>query len=299
MHRTRFEYLRAHDGLRLRYGYWRSDRPESRGTVVVLGGRTEFIEKYLETIHDLLHQGFDAVSMDWRGQGLSGRLLVDRTKGYVKTYDDYVSDLEHFVEKKVAKTCRRPLIVLAHSMGVNIAWQLLHRSPRIFDKAVMMAPMVDIRTHPIPKEFARWWSKLFTKMGMGTAAIPSFKRNDSFRQSFEKNWLTHDPVRFHHIQKMLKKNSQLFVGAITFGWLAATFDAVDRLGESGFFNHTILPQLIVLAGQDRVVSNDAVHSVVDAMPSCRVLTVAGARHEILQEQDVLRDQFWQAFKKFL
>lgn len=299
MHRECFEYLHTHDGLRLRYGYWRSGCAKGRGTVVVLGGRSEFIEKYLETIHDLLHRGFDAVSMDWRGQGLSERLLVDGTKGYVKTYDDYVSDLEGLLEQKIVEKCRRPVIVMAHSMGANIVWQLLHRSPRLFDKAVMMAPMVDIQTHPIPKRLARLWGRLFVRMGLETAVIPSFKRNDSFRLPFEKNWLTHDSVRFHRIRNILEKNSHLAVAAITFGWLAATFDAIDRLSEPGFFNNIITPQLIVVAGQDRVVSNDAVRSVANQIPSCRMVTLSGAHHEILQERNVYREQFWQAFEQFL
>jgi lysophospholipase len=163
----------------------------------------------------------------------------------------------------------------------------------------MMAPMVDIQTYPVSKSFARWWSRTFVRMGMGTAVIPSFKRNDSFRLPFEKNWLTHDPARFHRIQKMLEKNSQLSVAAVTFGWLAATFEAIDRLREPGFFSNIIIPQLIVVAGQDRVVSIDAARHAASHMPSCQVVTVDGAHHEILQEQDLLRDRFWQAFDQFL
>lgn len=252
----------------------------------------------METIHDLLHRGFDAVSMDWRGQGLSERLLADATRGYVKTYDDYVSDLDRLMERIVAPMCRRPIIVMAHSMGANIAWQMLHRSPRRFDKAVMTAPMVDIQTQPIPKDFARWWSRLVAKMGMGAAVIPAFKRNDSYRRPFENNWLTHDPVRFHHTRRILEKNSRLSATAITFGWLAATFDAIDRMAEPGFFKNIMTPQLIVVAGEDRVVSNVAVRNVARRMPSCRMVFVEGAHHEILQERDGLRDQFWQAFDGF-
>lgn len=299
MYPTRFDYLRTRDGLQLRYGYWRSDCGDGRGTVVVLGGRSEFLEKYLETIHDLLHRGFDAVSMDWRGQGLSERLIEESSRGYIETYDDYVMDLDHLVGKIAAENCRRPIIVMAHSMGANIVWQLLHRSPRLFDKAVMLAPMVDIQTHPVPKAFARWWSQSFVRLGMGTAVIPSFKRNDSFRLPFEKNWLTHDPVRFHRTQDMLEKNSQLSVAAVTFGWLSATFDAIDQLREPGFFDNIMIPQLIVVAGQDRVVCNIAVRDAANKIPSCRVMTVEGAHHEILQEQDALRDRFWQAFDQFL
>ena len=46
-----------------------------RGTVVVLGGRAEFIEKYFEVIGELLARDFAVAALDWRGQGGSARRL--------------------------------------------------------------------------------------------------------------------------------------------------------------------------------------------------------------------------------
>ena len=80
--------LRAADGVQLRAAYW---RPEGapRGTVALLQGRAEFIEKYYEVIGEILARGFAVATFVWRGQGMSQRLLGDRAKGHVRRAVDY------------------------------------------------------------------------------------------------------------------------------------------------------------------------------------------------------------------
>ena len=73
--------LRTRDDIGIRYGVWSGCQSELRGTVLLLNGRKEYLEKYHETICDLNDRGFAVVSFDWRGQGLSDRLLPDRNKG--------------------------------------------------------------------------------------------------------------------------------------------------------------------------------------------------------------------------
>jgi len=45
-----FGMLTTGDNFSLRYGIWRSDKAASQGTVILLSGRTEFMEKYAEII---------------------------------------------------------------------------------------------------------------------------------------------------------------------------------------------------------------------------------------------------------
>ena len=135
-------------------------------------------------------------------------------------------------------------------------------------------------------------------MGMGEANIPTLQRHDTYHRSFRSNWLTHDSVRFNHVRNLLKQNSQLAVSTITFGWLAATYAAIDRVHQPGFLKSIATPMLLVVAGQDRVVSNSAVRYIDRLLPSARIVTIGGAYHEILQEQDLLRDQFWKEFDQF-
>ncbi len=49
----------------------------ARGTCILLNGQTEFIEKYFEVIDELRGRGFAVATMDWRGQGGSGRMTQD------------------------------------------------------------------------------------------------------------------------------------------------------------------------------------------------------------------------------
>ena len=70
----------------------------AKGTVVVLNGRTEFVERYFETFNDLTKRGFAVASFDWRGQGGSQRLLKNPMRGYVNSFADYDKDLSAIME---------------------------------------------------------------------------------------------------------------------------------------------------------------------------------------------------------
>ncbi|MBV9078141.1 MAG: alpha/beta hydrolase, partial [Methylobacteriaceae bacterium] len=81
------------DAIRLRVASWHPAGP-ARGTVLLMQGRAEFIEKYFEVAGELLERGFAVVTFDWRGQGGSGRSLSDRQKGHVVRFADFRQDVE-------------------------------------------------------------------------------------------------------------------------------------------------------------------------------------------------------------
>ncbi len=299
MQTTTYEFLHTFDGLRIRSGFWKTNHHRCCGTVVLLGGRAEFMEKYAETIDDLTGRGYDVFSLDWRGQGHSDRLLYNATKGYVESYDHYIRDLKHFFDTIVLNRCTRPLMVMAHSMGASIVLHFLNRFSHVVDRGILMSPMVGVRTKPFPHAVAKWCSRLLVLLGKGEAAIPSFQRNDSFFRPFHQNWLTGDPDRFKRTQQLLKHNPGLSVDAVTFRWLWETFDALDQIRRPGFCESISTPLLLVAAGRDKVVSNEAINRLAEKLPSGRMITLPGARHEILQEQDEVRDQFWRAFDLFV
>src|SRR5438105_11808283 len=107
------------DGISLRYARW-DGQARAKGTVCLLQGRTEFIEKYFEVVRDLRGRGFAVVTFDWRGQGLSERALADREKGHVESFGQYDLDLETVIGQIVLPNCSPPFIGLAHSMGVAV-----------------------------------------------------------------------------------------------------------------------------------------------------------------------------------
>src|SRR5262249_22238001 len=111
--------LKTRDGVTLRFARW-GPPPGRKGTVCLFQGRAEFIEKYFETVRDLRARGFAVATLDWRGQGLSDRALRNPRKGYVRSFNDYGTDLETFINEVVLPDCPPPLFALAHSMGASV-----------------------------------------------------------------------------------------------------------------------------------------------------------------------------------
>ena len=74
-------WVHAEDGVRLRLGYWPLEG--AKGTVLIMPGRTEYVEKYGRVARELAARGYAAVALDWRGQGLADRLGRVPSVGHV------------------------------------------------------------------------------------------------------------------------------------------------------------------------------------------------------------------------
>ena len=131
--------IKTPDGVTLRFA--RFAPPAGRkGTVVVLQGRAEYIEKYFETVRDLRARGFAVATFDWRGQGLSDRALSDRHKGYVRNFSEYATDLDAIMEQVVLPDCPPPIFALGHSMGAAIGIRACHeRQPLVRSRGAVGA----------------------------------------------------------------------------------------------------------------------------------------------------------------
>lgn len=291
-----YNFITTYDNQQIRYGVWYSYNDKKRGSVILLNGRKEFMEKYAETIRELNQRGFDVYSLDWRGQGLSSRILANRHKGFIKTYDNYLNDLDRFVSKIVRPEATIPLIILSHSMGGHIALRFMHEHPELVDKAVLVSPMIDILTSPLPGWLVRVIAWGAIKAGLDHSYI--IGSGDYTVEKFKDNRLTSDPARFRDEHKAIVENPGLALGGPTYGWLSATFESIDILTEPDFAKKISTPILIASAGCDRVVSIKAQKTICSLLPNCRFVEITGARHEIFKETDALRSIFWDAFDRF-
>ncbi len=304
--RTSVRYIgemKTGDRCVLRYGFWPSRREKVSGSVVLLSGRTEFMEKYEETIGDLLERGFGVYSFDWRGQGLSTRMLPGRRcryRGYIDGYDVYFQDLHQFMEEIVLPGAYKPLICMGHSMGGHIALHYLRDHPGCFDQAVLLSPMVDIMAPPVPIPFIRFLTRWAIRRGCGH--LYAFGEKDYCsrnRTTFRRNVVTTDCRRYLAETEAVSLNPDLGLGGVTYGWLQASFDAIDRLHSDGFAETIRTPVLMVTAGDDRVVPVAAQQAYAAALPDCQFKLIPNAYHEILMEKDVIRNRFWSFFDAFV
>ncbi len=291
--------FQTHDGVKIRYKTYTCQPDACKGTVVLLGGRTEFIEKYWETVDDLLKRNFDVFTFDWRGQGLSDRMLLNRHKGYVESYDDYLKDLADFMVTYVMPRAKRPIIILAHSMGAHITLRYLHDYPESVDRAILTSPLIDIAGPKLFSQLLKLMVRFITALGFKTSYATRAMDFDPSKKHFQGNRLTRDRRRFQDTITKITENPALAVGGVTFGWLAAMFTSIELILTENYCQQIKTPILIISAGSDNIVSNRSQQVVCRRMEKCRLITISGALHEILIESDTIRKQIWAHFDDFV
>jgi lysophospholipase len=291
-------FFTTRDGKKIRFGLFAAVARPIKGTVVVLNGRNECIEKYFETIRNLADRGFGVATLDWRGQGASDRLIRNPQRGYVRSFFDYTSDLEQFFEDIVLPDCRGPYYILAHSAGAVIA---LLAAPSMVNRGrrmVLIAPFFTAPDLPVSITTLRRVCSLFCFLGLGRL-YAAWGARPKQAKPFAINKLTTDPARYRRNSLIYETYSQLALGGPTIRWLKAAARASEIVSDPGFMARIQIPLLMIAAGADQVVSTRAVEAYARRLRLGSLLMIDGARHEILQEADLYREQFLAAFDAFI
>ena len=295
-----FHFREVAPNVNIRVGHWRTDG-QSRGAILLAGGRSEFIEKYVEVIERLLARGLDVVSFDWRCQGLSTRTLPNRSKHHLDTFDSMVKDLGVIIEKELlANTCK-PYFFLAHSMGGHVFLRYLAESPsNPFSAGMLSAPMIDILYGPFPRGLGRAIASAACAFGGGKRyALMQGDYGPRNRSRLVQRTLTSDTERFAREHALIDANPDLALGGVTNGWLVAAANSIDVLRRPDTAAAIKTPVLIAQAECDQIVDNRAQTRFAEGMPNGQLLVVEGAQHEILMERDDIQAPFWSAFDAFL
>jgi lysophospholipase len=289
--------LKTKDGVNLRFARWHPP-PGRKGTVVLMQGRAEFIEKYFETVRDLRARGFAVAMIDWRGQGMSDRALSDPHKGHIGDFSEYELDMDAFMNEIVLPDCPPPLFAVAHSMGGGVMLRLAHKGVRWFDRVVLSAPMIELGGIR-GSSFSKMSAKALRAVGMGSAYIPGGGSTPVAAGTFIGNRATSDPVRHARTKAVLEVEPALGIGSPSVSWLNAAYRTIDDFDAPNFTAKIRQPLMLIAAGRDEIASTAAIEDFAVRLRAGSHLIVAGAKHELMMEQDRYRVQFWAAFDAFV
>ncbi len=290
----------GYDGEPLRYAVWQETRGPRRGTVCVFTGRTEFIEKYFETVADLRRRGFAVAMMDWRGQGGSVRPVKDPRKGHIDDFAEYDKDLVRFMRDIVLPDCPPPYAALAHSMGGHIVLRNISAPGSWFDRAVLVAPMLSISPVLLrfPRPLIRGYVEGASRLGLSRNYVQGGSSDTETNLDFADNHLTSDRERFERNKLIGRAAPQLLLGSPTIGWLRAALASMGRLSHPDFPSRVMIPALVFGAGEDQIVETSAVERLGERLKAGTYILLPDARHEILQENDDVRGRFWATFDAY-
>jgi lysophospholipase len=292
-------FITAKSGHRLRVGIFDStDSTVAQDVCVLLNGQTEFIEKYFEVIDELRARGFSVVTLDWRGQGGSERLLPDSLKAHVNAFSAYDDDLGTLLDEVVSPMCKRPPIGLAHSMGGHNLLRTLQKRPSAFRRVALSAPMIAVSARGTPAWLAKSATAFQNLRGGSAAWVWGMDQRDPLKMGFSDQLVTSDQNRFQRSQDFLSANPSTRLAGPTWGWLGAAYRSMGEMNARGYPESISTPVLIFGAGRDRICLTPAAKSFCARLPKGRYVELEDAEHEILMENDGIRQRFWREFDAF-
>ena len=289
--------LKARDGVSIRFARWLPP-PGRKGTVCLFQGRAEFIEKYFETVRELRTRGFAVVTIDWRGQGGSERALSNPLKGHVGDFSEYEHDVEVLMNEVVLPDCPPPIFAIGHSMGGAVMMRIARQGSRWFDRIVLSTPLIRLAGKG-DSAAAKMAIRAMRLMGMGSAYIPGGGDAMISMGPYVNNNATSDPVRYARAKAVLEAAPELGIGSPTVSWLSAAYRSMAEIASPSYPAKVRQPLMLIAAGRDEVVSTAAIEDIAIRLRAGSHLIVAGARHELMMEQDRYRAQFWAAFDAFV
>ncbi len=286
-------FVSAADGTKVRFAIWAGG---ARGMVMLLPGRTEYIEKYGRMIGDLTKRGFSVVVIDWRGQGLSDHIDGRTDLGDVVDFADYQQDMAAVLNHPTVTALSGPRLLFSHSMGGCIALRHL-MDTHDFKAAVFSAPMWNVIMPKGTRTLVAGLSKIARAIGRGKARVP--KSNGDFyvlKAKFADNDLTTDQNFWDYMVDHIRAKPALGLGGASMRWFRSALDEFASFKTSKLPD---LPMLVMLGTDERIVLPEAIHHLVPRIPNAQLKIFDNARHEIWMESPEIRKKAWAATDKFL
>ena len=287
------DYVQTEDRKFIRYGFWDKG---SKGSVIILPGRSEYIEKYNSVIEAFLERDYSVVCLDWRGQGLSQRPLGRTDIGHVKSFFEYQIDLETVIKKLENKLSNKPKILFAQSMGGTIGLRHLLRNSG-FKCAIFSGPLWGLPVSDFTISILIPIFNLAISLGFGLMTYP-FKTDGFYlhHRPFEKNLLTSNFSVYQQMRENLLIDPRLGLGPPTLNWLVTLYSEIKKLSN---MPPPDIPHLTLFGENDRVVSKEAILARMARTPKGDIHITPSALHEIFMETKDIQKEVWQKVDTFL
>jgi alpha-beta hydrolase superfamily lysophospholipase len=182
------ERFTSRDGLSLYAQRW-LPAADANAVVVIVHGFTEHSSRYARLAEELNQQGYAVYTMDLRGHGKS-----EGSRCYVKSFDQYLDDLDLLLQTVESREAGKPRFIFGHSMGGPIVakWAIT-RQPQVAGVVLSGAALkVAAGMFPLLQRVAWLASLLVPHMRIVRMGSGKLSRDQTVVENFRN-----DPLVFH------------------------------------------------------------------------------------------------------
>ena len=298
--------------------------------IIVIPGSAGSYIQFAELMYDMQKASGQKIAffmMDNRGQGLSTWFNPNNEKGfnglYVDHFSKYVRDLKHFyghiVRPKIGKLEKEynkkiPVFAFGHSLGGGIIAKYIEFLSHDFNGVILSSPAIKALSWP-KRPLAHWATSSIIKQGGGSYYIPtgySFHEpqlfNSVFCQTSNKDrfyyWQKVQDPGFFENEKLIHPNSGgevLRMSYPTYWWTTQLIEGTNSLSDSGHASRVRTPYIILQAGNDQLVSLEAMFEYLKNTPwgIGKIIKFTNSNHDIMYEKKSIRDRYITEILEFL
>ena len=268
-----------------------------KGRIVICHGFSECIDKFKEIIYYFIEMGYSVYALEHRGHGRSGCLSKKhKSQVSVENFKYYIEDLKFFLDKIVVKS-NVNLYLYAHSMGGAIGTMFLEEYGGYFKKAILSAPMMEIKTGDYPKWMSYIISSLYIAIGKGEDYL--FGQGPFDGKYDLENAGTTNKYRYENHLEELISNEELQRSGGTFKWIFESLKASDKIVKRKNVQKIDIPILLFQAGRDTFVNDRGQNKFCERAKNCKKVRFDHAKHEIFGENDETLIKYLKMIKDFL
>lgn len=270
-------YFKSFDNSNIYYEYYKA--VDSKASIVIVHGYTEFSKKYHELCWYFLEMGFNVFIYDQRGHGKSQRQVENIRITHVNDFNDYVKDLSCYIDDIVIPNSdNKPVFIFSHSMGGAVAALYLSICGEKVQKAVLSAPMVyPVSGVHLPHKVLRalvsgearkyGWEAKFKFSG-------EFNPDDKFEKSSDLS-----ENRFKYNMNTRIKHEEYQNSSSSNRWNFEVLGVVDKLLNRRTVKSILAKIVIISAGADTVVSVKHQKALAKLL-KCDYIVLENAKHSL-------------------
>ena len=273
-----------------------ADAPE--GTVLIVHGFTENVEKYSEIIHSLLKNHLSVVAWDQRGHGRSWRNpeVEDISLTHVDDFGEYVRDMACVIRSLLCDM-PGPHRVFCHSMGGTVTALYLEAHRGEFDRAAMCAPMIAPYLNGLPRPVVKLMCQTEKAMGRLKKRIIGSRPYDG-AERFE-DAAANGRERFDWYESLRAATPAFQNNGPSYGWLRQAVKVTDAILAPGAVEKIDARVRLYSAELDATVLSRPQEAFITRLKAGERVVVKGAKHEIYRSNDAVLFPWWHDVLNFL
>ena len=278
----------------LRLGHWQPDAERNRrGQVVLLPGRGDFLEKYTPLAAFLNIQGYSVASLDWPGQGASGRLGRHPQAGHLGSYDEYTAALQACSEFYALKD--KPQVWVAYSMGAPIAMRAALEHIYPVKGLVLLSPMFGFTE--MPEKVLHILANTMCALGLTRRFALGEGPTNVEAWRVEDSQVSSSPEAFSAFRTFLQRHPDYLIGGSTWGWVKASLDVFEELKRTDLGKLRV-PVLLISAQDEVTVSREAQQLIARRLPHAELIELPG-KHDLLLGEPKEIEKLFRRISAFL